>query len=261
MKRLFITFWVLLITAISASFGFAQSEPAPLKRQIFLMYVIQAKPGMVAAFENLFTNDVIPALKKGGGAGCIVLKSAILGDSNTYQIALPIESMADIDIPNPLVKALGQKGLATLMAKLDLLIENSKVFMFHGRPDLSIMPQPDYAIKLAAILTTTAAPGRARDYEKSIKEWLALVKKTNAKGVLTGRVGLGGNPNEYRSYYLFDSFADIERFNSAIAKVASEAQLSSDPGLTTNSNNSGWVTMSYVPELSFEPVANKSPAK
>jgi hypothetical protein len=105
---------------------------------------------------------------------------------------------------------------------------------------------------------TDIAPNRTEEYEKYSKESLSVMRKTNAKGMLVGRVGLGGNPNRYIAYVLFDSFTDLSQFPAAYAKAAAGAKLAPMPaGIVMQTE---WTTMRYVPELSIQPAAPK-PAK
>jgi hypothetical protein len=251
-SRLSIGFCVLLLVVVCTNFGFAQGEDTSQEQELYLMYIIQVNPGMGPSFESVMKNDLIPALKKGDSNGLYAFRTGILGDANTYRLALPMTNITEFDLPNPLVKALGEEGVAALMAKMQPLINNNRSYMLTGRTDLGISPSTDYAIKLAVEATHAVAPGRTEEYEKGLTDALAVIKKTNTKGVITCRVGLGGNPNEYSLLVLFDSFADIEKFGPAFEKAAAEAKLSLQSGVVVHQKMVVW---SYAAELSIEPPA------
>jgi len=86
---------------------------------------------------------------------------------------------------------------------------------------------------------------------KYTKELSAVIAKTNAKGVSVSQIGLGGNPNEFITLVLFDSFADISNFQAAYAKAATEAKLTPAPAGTIVNNE--WRVYRYAPELSIIP--------
>ena len=78
---------------------------------------------------------------------------------------------------------------------------------------------------------------------------LPIFKKTNVKGILTFKGVLGGDPNEYGSLVLFDSFADLGQFPAAMGKAAAEAKLGPMPqGVVLHTEQT---TVRLVPELSL----------
>ena len=94
-------------------------------------------------------------------------------------------------------------------------------------------------------------PGRVVDFVKFAKDQAAVLMKTNAKGVYVSQIGLGGNPNEFITLVLFDSFADIAKFAEAYGKAATEAKL--QPMVPGTVANNEWRVYRYVPELSIIP--------
>jgi hypothetical protein len=89
------------------------------------------------------------------------------------------------------------------------------------------------------------------DFVRYSKELSAIIAKTNAKGVSVSQIGLGGNPSEFITLVLFDSFADIGNFQTAYAKAAAEAKLTPAPAGTIVNNE--WRVYRYVRELSIIP--------
>jgi quinol monooxygenase YgiN len=115
---------------------------------------------------------------------------------------------------------------------------------------LSIAPKPGYTPKIGVLVINSVAPGRTEDFEKSSKEVIAAIGKTNAKGCLAFKMVLGGDPNEYNSLVLFDSFADIQKFGPAFGKALTEAKLGPDAGTVIHRE---YTVIGYVPELSIQP--------
>jgi hypothetical protein len=181
-SRLSVGFCALLLAAICTNLGFAQGEDASQEQQLYLMRIIQVKPGMAPAFENLLKEDLTPVLNKSGGNGVYTFRTGILGDADTYRLAIPMKSIAEFDLPNPLVAALGQERAAALMDKMQPIINNIRSYMLTGRPDLSINPSTGCALKLAIEGCPEVAPGRTEEYEKNLKEALPVIGKTSVKG-------------------------------------------------------------------------------
>lgn len=233
----------LLVALVFTNFGLAQEQELTGVRSI------QVKPGMGAEFENFLKNDVIPALKKGGVQSLGVWKTAILGVPDLYVMTSPIDSIAELDDPSPLVKGVGEDGLAAMMAKMQKLISSSRMIMVEGRPDLGIAPPSDYVSKLCWRVKIKVAPGRNEDYEKTTKMIMELVKKTNAKGVYANQTVMGGNPNEYYTVVLLDSFSDMEKYIQAMGKELATAKIPSVDGVIEDMQ---YEIFSYIPELSIQ---------
>ena len=209
----------LLLAIALAPRSFAQTPPAP---QYYRVQTIKLNSGMRPDWEKFYQAEILPALKKVGVKQHSVWRVA-QGDLRQYFIITPINSLAELDEPSPLLKALGQEAGQALMTKQSRFFGEWRQDIVVGRPDLGIALTPNSPLKLAVLDTETVAPGHTADYEKWVKEnILPVVKKTNAKGVLTGKTALGSDPNEYHVLVLFDSYAEIEKFVTTSAKAAAE---------------------------------------
>jgi len=79
------------------------------------------------------------------------------------------------------------------------------------------------------------------------------LKKTNAKGFLVSKSGLGGDPYGYLGLAFFDSFADLAQFPEAFRKASAEAKLAPMPtGVVMRAE---YTVIRFVPELSIQPAA------
>jgi hypothetical protein len=260
-----VLFSALILAAVLASFSFAQNQPAPGSAatqtgQQFLISTVHVQLGAGREWEDLIRNEYVPALRKAGVTWLLVWRTASLGESGEYMVARPIKDISELDDPSPLTKALGQDGERALSAKLNRVTANMHTFVVTGRSDLGIAAASGYVTKLAGMTKTTVAPGRTAEYEKSQKELLTVLGKTNIKGILTAKVGGGGNPNQYISLNLFDSFADMNQLGAAFRKAATEANINSQQiappaGVVVHTERT---VMRYLPELSIQAPAGKT---
>ncbi len=253
--RLGITAALLLTMAAFTNFGFAQAKKAPSAAppqvQPYRILAMKVKPGVGIAWESFLKTDLVPALKKAGVRQFSVWKTAQFGEFGDYFLMSTMESLAALDGPNPLVKALGQEGATALMAKLQTFVSSGRSYVIEPQANLTIEPKSGYDLKMGVLVTNSVAPGRTEEFEKGFKGMMAVIKKTNAKGFLTARVGLGGNPNEYTTLVPFDSFADLEKFIPAFIKAAAEVKLA--PEASGVVMHRKYEVISQVPELEIEP--------
>jgi hypothetical protein len=249
--RLFPGLSVLLWATAFATAGMAQTPaPAP-PPQTSQLTIVHVKPDMGAAWQEYLKNDANPAVVKSGVTRRQVWTTATLGEGGEYLIVTPVPDLSQLDEPTPLFKAIGQEGQAALMAKRQRLIIDSRSMLITARPELGVAAAPDYQAKLGVSSRTIVAQGHTADFLKNTKELSAVIAKTNAKGVYVNQVGIGGNPNEFITLVLFDSFADINNFPAAYAKAAAEAKLTPAPAGTVV--NTEWRAYRYARELSIIP--------
>jgi len=236
---------LLLVAALNT--GFTQSKKAQStaspQEQIYRISAVKIKPGMGPEWEDFLKNELVPALKKSGVKQFGVWKTQ-LGDPNSYLLTRRIGSLAELDDPSPLS--------AALMAKVQQYFVTSRIYTITSRPNLSIEPKSGYALKMGFLTISSVAQGRTEDFEKNLKELVAAIGKTNAKGFLTFRAGLGSDPNEYHTLVLFDSFADYDKFIPAITKAIAEAKLAPQTGIVMHSERT---VIRNIPELSIQPAA------
>ncbi len=247
----------LLLAVLLTPFCLAQSQPAaPPRTQIT---IVRVKPEMAAEYRECLLKDVLPAYQKAGVKERSVWVRAIFGEAYEYAFGAPIENMAQFDNPSLVVKALGQEAVTALNAKRNRMTESARNFIVQGLPELSIArTNTSEPPKLAVATTTSVAPGRGADYEAFQKnDVLPILKKAGSKGRLMSRVVLGGDLTEYLTLSLFDSFADYEKFEQALAKVEGYNKLGAKTaGIVLHRENAVW---RYVPELSL-PQAPAKPA-
>jgi len=223
-SRLLIGFCALLLAAASLDSGLAQEQ------QLMRYMSIQVHPGMAFEFENFLKTDLFPAMRKAGATQWGAWRGEF-GEGGEYAFTAPVANLAELDKPNSLLKVLGPEGLNAMMGKMQKYMRNTHTYLVVMRPDLGIEPASGYVPKICMQVRITVATDRSTDYEKFAKAISGVIKKTNAKGVYAAQVLLGGNPAEYHSLNLLESYADLAAFASALSKGWNEANIPSMSGV------------------------------
>lgn len=233
----------------------AATDQAP--RQRYLVMETQVKPEMASQFREFYQKETLPAQQKGGVKQQSVWVTANLGEAFEYVTIRPIEGLEQFDEPGAVVKGLGEAGAKAWGAKRATMIVSSRSYIMQSRPEMSIAPNPNEAPKLAFVVRQSIAPGRSTDYENYVKnDVMPIVKKANPKGFLINRVTIGGDTEEYIGATLLDSFADYERWVTALQKEGYASVVPKRAGIIMHRENAAY---RYVPELSI--VAGKMPGQ
>jgi hypothetical protein len=162
MKRITVYFCMIacfffLATTLSG-FTFAQSKQAQTaapQRSVMSLIGIETKAAMGLEFENLLKTDIIPAMKKAGATQLSVWKTERFGNPNKYLLISPLQGMAEFDQPSPLMKVLGQEGVAALMAKMQKIVQSTRRCSMEAQPALSFAPKQGYALKMGVLATNS----------------------------------------------------------------------------------------------------------
>ena len=245
-----------LLLAVTMVPSIKAQTPPPMP-QFSRVQAVTLNPGVSDEWRKFYQTEIVPALKKGGVKQHSVWR-VVQGDVRQYVLITPMESLAQMDEPIALAKALGQEAATALNKKQSRFFADWQMYIIAGRPDLSIAPTSTEAPKLGLATKTIVTPGRTQEWVKGVKEnLLPVVQKAGLKGMLTGKIAFGGNPNEFRSLLLFDSYADLSRFQSEYGKAAAELKLSpmAPPGIVAQSE---FLVARYVPELSIRPEPQKA---
>jgi hypothetical protein len=243
---------MLLLAAALPLASVAQSAPAP--PPLFQFTYVQVKPGMDREYIAYLKSDANPALKKAGVTYRDVWETATFGIAGQYVLVQRIDKIAQYD-ENALQKALGEVPYRALLAKRATLIVSARSVMITAWPEGGFDPAAGYKMKLAVLSTNSVAPGRVDEYRKHAAPQVAVMKKTNAKGVLAAAVGLGGSPGDYVTATLFDSFADLSAFPAAYAKASADAKL--QPQAAGIVMHTEWRVIRYLPDVSIIPAPAK----
>jgi hypothetical protein len=248
-SRLLIGFCILLLMTVFTNLGLAQGEEAT--QQLYNFSYYQVKPGMDLEFEE-FVKNMIPALKAMGLNEMDIYKTSNFGMSNKYLVVTPLRDWAAMDAQLSASRSNVPVALVPVMSAVSRMVDSTHVFVLIPQPDLNIPPAEGYDFKLIVCLTIGTAPGREEDFKKGLKEVVNAIGKTNIKGILIGKVGLGGNLDEYIMFILYDSFKEMANNEPAVQKELAAANLTPLTGVVYYRESEVLVR---VPELSIQPAA------
>lgn len=237
---------LLMLVGTIAELGSAQNQPEP-----YGITYIQLKPGMSVEFEA-FVKNLMPIMEKAGLVEMSIWKTAEFGQADKYILAIPVKSLAQFDEAEAGFKMLGPEGFAVVLANVQRMIASERSFLLVGRPDLGVPIKEGAEIKMGMLITVDVTPGRTEEFEKGMKQVMAVIAKTNVKGVLSGRVSLGGNMNQYTALILHDSFADMEKNSAEMDKTMAAANLAPVTGVVVHMENE---VFRLLPELSIQAAA------
>lgn len=226
----------------------APDQPAA-PRQRYVVAETQVKPGMMDAYLEFTRKETLAAFQKAGVKEFSYYTRANLGEGGMTASLRAIEDLKHFDEPGLFVKALGEAGAKAWAAKRAQFIVSTRSYIMQSRPELSHLPNPNEPAKLAFVARSSVAPGRTTDFENYIKnDTLPLIKRANPKAYFVGRVGLGGDSNEYHTVVLVDSFADYQRWTEALQKEGYDKITPKVAGLVVQRESSVY---RFVPELSI----------
>ncbi|MBS1790210.1 MAG: hypothetical protein JST85_20970 [Acidobacteria bacterium] len=247
----------LLLAVSLTPFCFAQN-PAPTP-QIYQVTVTQVKPGMMDQYREFLKNETLAAFKKAEGKEFQTWLVQTLGEGGEVWTYRPIANLEALDEPNFLIKALGETGVKTWNAKRAQLVSHTRSFLISTVPALTVPPKGEAKICIGVRATIT--PGRVAEYMKWLKEnALPAAAKTDAKGIYTNSVGLGGNPNEVQVAVLFDNFKDMGNFVAAYGKAMADLKLQTNAPVGVVAQTE-FAVYRFAPELSLLPAPAKTASR
>jgi hypothetical protein len=94
----------------------SNADPSNPWPKILVSTRVRVAPGKMPDFENLMKTDILPAYKK-VKVVLTVNRRGLGANSNDVTISAGYSKYADLDAPNPVVKALGPDGAAKLLGK------------------------------------------------------------------------------------------------------------------------------------------------
>lgn len=205
---------ICLCFVLSISLPAAAQKMEEPKREFMIISVITVKPGMGAEFDNIIKTEYNPAFTKGGGTISEVWQP-VFGNQFEYFFVQPIgEKFVVMDSPSPLAKGMGKDGLTAFLAKASKMITSFNTFVVQTRPDMSYTTEMTAPPRFAVVMFMQVKSGKNNELVNFAKnDYLPLVKKSGVKGFWVSQVIFGGNPNEYISLTLQDSFADLDKGN------------------------------------------------
>ncbi|MGH9313508.1 MAG: hypothetical protein ACRD1S_09950 [Vicinamibacterales bacterium] len=244
---------VVLVVVVAASVpASGQGSDKTAAPQWFQLSVVDIQSGMAADWRKIEQEEVLPALKKAGGPGREVWTTGVFGIGSQYVIVTPIQSFAQFDGQSPMVRALGQEQAAAIGARRAKFEKGRRSYALRTRPDLSYLPDPNRAPKLALVSIVELANGRQSDFEALIKaDVLPAMKKAQVKGYSVAQVVYGGSTNEVITVVAYDTFEEIGKghpFDIALGPAGAAKLMQKSASIVTRLERH---ISRFVPELSF----------
>lgn len=244
-----ICFALVFCLYFSSSAVASDEEASP---QLLSFSYVQVKPGMELEFEELVKNT-IPLFREWGVTEMDTFKISNFGMGNKYLFISPLMEPAALDAQ--LSEQSSNEipvSIVSLISGISRTVVSAQDFMLITMPDLNIPAADDYEGKLFGSVTIGTASGSDEEFKKGIKKAISAIGKTDVKGVYIGKVGWGGNLDEYIMFILYDSFEEMVNNQTAIDMELAEADLASLDGVTKYRESEVLVR---VPELCFEAAA------
>lgn len=235
--------------AAPATSATSPTDQAAAPRQRYLVTETRVKPGLGQDYREFTRKETLPAYQKAGVKEISYYTTAGLGEAGEFVILRPIESLKELDEANPIAKALGEAGVRAWAARRAQLIVSSRSYLMQSRPELSYLPNPNEPDKLAFVTRQSIAPGRSVDFENLIRnDMLPLIKQARPKGYFVGKVGTGGDTEEYHTVVLVDSFAAYAQWTEALVKEGYDKVTSKRAGIVMRRESAVY---RFIPELSL----------
>jgi hypothetical protein len=109
-------------------------------QKMAIVTVVQVNPTKVAEFEAFIKGEWIPALKKGGAKQYTVVQALYGGGASEFHTLVGIDKYADL-AAHPVTKALGDDGVAKMMAKGGGFADSIERSVVRLDQDLSFQPK------------------------------------------------------------------------------------------------------------------------
>lgn len=237
----------------------AKPAEASGQSQWLAINIVRVKADMLTDYQDFVRKEVNPTLQKGGVKERSAFTTGVFGEAYEYVYVTPISNFADYDSPGYAVKALGEEGARSYGAKARRFVVSSHTYAVQTRPDLSYEGKMTGPPKLAVINSIHTVPGKSLAFEALLKsDIIPAVKKAGVTGYLVSQTVLGGDPNEYVTLTLMDSFAEVGKGSPVIRGMGGQAGfnrfLPKVAGIIASQERS---VARYVPDMSF-PAAAKA---
>ena len=246
-----LTLALIGVVSVHAGSLYAQAAPASASTPL-LVTRYNLKPDHVSQWLRLERDQVLPALKKAGVRHQTVYET-VFGDAPEYTTVRTFAGFEEFDGPDPLVRALGAHGAATLEEGLAACTESIHRSVENRREEFFLDPgnaQVQYASKYRAM------PGKSLAYMEFFRaEMLPVMRKAKQNGTFAGLdVTVSAHGGEWGLITLnmyYTSFAPLDG-EPPVAKTlgpeGTRALLAKGTGLITPLE---WIVRKRLPELSY----------
>jgi hypothetical protein len=137
---------------------------------------------------------------------------AMFANSTTYVAVSPIQSFAQFDGPNPLLKGMGEAKFQQFLSQIRKCVTDHQWIAAQVRPELSIISDSQEPPPMALVVDVQVSSGKIDAFESMIRDdVLPAMKKAGVKDYWVNQTILGGNPNSHTMLVTFDSWAELDK--------------------------------------------------
>lgn len=208
---------VVVLLAPSAVTG-QPTPPGPL----VVLSTIDVRPDQYAEFGALQT-EAMAAQRKGGQAWRETWHVGTFGRPYRVSVMRPMAGYDELDGPSFTVRGGGAEQAASINERARRMIAGQHITALRMRPDLGYGTRP--AVMQVAVLTAmTVAPGRQAEFEAIVRDVVVpAFKKAGEPYLGLSQVVMGGDPNQYVAWTLYDSFADVAKGDPLLRALGPQA--------------------------------------
>lgn len=240
-----------VIVAVSRAQAPAQQQPPP---QRIVITVTQLRPEMVATWEDLQKNELIPAQKKAGLAWRHTLGNGASGQSFTRVTIAPIANYAQLDMPGFITRAISAEANANYNAKIRPTIESQRQAIATLQTDLSIVSNSATMDALQVVQTVELLPGKGDDFAASMsQDYLPAYKKAGVKDYWVFNTNQGGPGGERVLVRPIAKYADLDK-PGLLAQAGLSQEAQDKIGARRNATLANGIrteVFRFIPELSY----------
>ena len=210
--------------------------------------IVQVKPEKLSDFNELYRDEINPALRQAGVPWRSVWRTGEFGETYERQLVTPLASFAELDAGGPLGRALEPREFDRVLEKLRRAIDRRQSYAVLYRADLSVESDDVSGFPIARVTNLQVAPGRGAEFEA----WLGTNLETfRAAGVVFGvyQRQFGPGPVVWQIVENLRSYAELGRGGILRAFGAESEQVASQlSGVLVSVERT---VLEYDPTLSF----------
>ena len=258
-------FWIVTLTlSLWTANAFAQNnnakpaEAAP-KRPLGLVNEYTIRPGMMSAYLEWAKKDAQPLYVKAGIKEAYFFTNLYdTADRNVVTLIEVHDNFAAIRARNEaFTKNNSQEARDAWNAKAREFISNTRAYIVEGLPELSwTNPKLKTPALYYNVIERFITPMRGRDYEAYLKDYLPLVKKADANGIIVNRLRYGGDSGHYSVFLPVNDLTDLDQPGKINQMIGAEAVAKMQQKLVGIVQRSENRILRLRPELSLIPTPN-----
>jgi hypothetical protein len=241
-------------TQTSAKPAQAPTASATATPPVFVrLNIVEIRPEMMAEYVALQKAETIPALQKAGMPYRNAWRTGAFGSTFMVAYITPIKSFAQLDEPNPIVKAMGEEAARAYMAKMAKLITSQRLYALRDRPDLGLRTEGTPMAKLGVLAEVEVVPGRALEWEGILKnEWTPALKKAGVANYAVNQVIFGGSAGAYYTFTPIENYAQLDKGHPITQSIGEAGMNKILAKMSASTRSVERFIIRYDEELSFK---------